>query len=149
MSIKFDKIGDTDCSMFVSAHFQTRYQYQRKLYGYETLFEQFCRRVFELMIKDEIPIEIDLTLNRIKNHGDKDRKYYKDVYDSYFNQEKMLKEYKEPKCNKYCEPLPIPKMSFKIEKDTEPDWVKLENPTITISISIANAKPTAIFNPVD
>ena len=60
------------------------------------------------MIKDEIPIDILLKIRGIPP-GAKSK--HNDVYLLHFNQQTILKNYKEPQCNEYCLPLLIPQIS--------------------------------------
>ena len=76
----------------------------------DSLFNTFCEKIFDLMIKDEIAIDISLQIYQATDTSKHDEYY--NVYVSYFNQQRIFKDYKLPQCNKYCIPLSIPKMSF-------------------------------------
>ena len=76
----------------------------------EKEFTVFCQKIFNLMIKHEIAIKISLKLYGVSEQSKHDQ--LDNIYHLYFNQETILKDYKQPQCNKYCVPLTIPKMLF-------------------------------------
>ena len=93
--------------LYMIANFRKSYQATRSC-----LFDAFCQTVFNLMIKDEMAINISLKIREVPDKSKYDE-YYNNIYLLHFNEEKILKNYKKPQCNKkYCMPLAIPIMSF-------------------------------------
>ena len=115
LQIEFNKLSKR--KLFILATFRSEYAYDDKTF--DTFFDTVCQRIFNLMIKDKIAIEIKLRLKRIPDESTHD-KYYNTIYLSYFNEKRMLKEYKQPQCSEYCTPLNIPKLSF--VWDDEHEW---------------------------
>ena len=76
-----------------------------------SLFQILCQNIFKLLIKERIPIDIQICFDKMD-------KYNAETFNSYFEKDKLLilKEYKEPKYHSYCKSLPRPKISF-VKKD--------------------------------
>lgn len=115
LAIDFQKLNKNNV-LYVITHFVVKYEEN------SLIFDTFCQRIFDLMIKDEIAFEVRLTLCQIPDESKHDQ-YYNNVYISYFNEKRILKDYKPPQCNKYCVPLATPTMSF--EWDSKQEWSEL------------------------
>ena len=75
------------------------------------VFDTFCQKIVNLMIKYETPIDVAVKIPG-KYGQSKLNENYNDTYLSYFNEQSIFKDYKPPQCNKYCVPLLTPRMSF-------------------------------------
>ena len=79
-------------------------------------FDIFCSNVFSLMVTKRMPIDIKIEfVKSLDNYQFDD--HYNQIYLSYFDQQKVLRQYKLPKCNKYCSPLQCPRMLFEYVGD--------------------------------
>ena len=84
------------------------------------LFDVFCQSIFSLVIKERIPIDIQVTFNKLESimNDETALKTIQAIYGKYFDEKKMLKEYKQPQENKYCQPLSDFKVSLEFPKDS-------------------------------
>ena len=78
--------------------------------GYKMMFDIFCQTVFSLIVEAQVPLDITIRFKAITES--EFNKIYFPIYLTYFDKEKMFKEYKEPKCNQWCRPLEFPNMQF-------------------------------------
>ena len=95
---------------------------------FDCLFDAFCQKIFNLMIKDKIPINIVLEINNVSDESKHDE-YYDNTYLSYFSEKIIFKDYKPPQCNKYCVPLIAPKMSFIWDEEKQYSQLIVRNAT--------------------
>ena len=106
LQIEFNKLSKS--KLFIIITFRSESQYDKNCGHF---FDKFCQRIFNLMIKDKIGMEVKLILTQIKDESTHNQ-CYNDIFLSYFNDKRMLKEYKQPQCSEYCTPLKSPKISF-------------------------------------
>ena len=110
LGIPFEKWSKN--KLYVIANFSPNYQDDE---DESLLFHQFCQKVFDLMIKHEIAINITLQLYKMADES-KYQEYY-NIYLSYFKEKEILKNYKSPQCCQYCVPLVSPKISSKWDNE--------------------------------
>lgn len=75
-----------------------------------SLFDTLCKSVSRLLTKERIPIDIKVLFENLEDEPMCAES--KKMFQSYFDEEKLVKNYKQPQCNKYCKPLMNPFASF-------------------------------------
>ena len=114
LKIDFDKLSQ--CKLYLIANFQPDDQDGNDCF----LFATFCQRVYDLMMKHRIAIFIMLSMLKIPNKSKYDEYY--EIYLSYFNQNRILNNYKPPQCNEYCVPLEKPQITFTCDVNNGRKW---------------------------
>ena len=75
-------------------------------------FEQICKNICQLLIKYQIPLSINITFRWFHQSLDTIKPIFQTIYSSFFDETNIIKQYKEPLRNKYCQPLLMPKLLF-------------------------------------
>ena len=101
--------------LFVNAYFEAQHEKENGNFG--ALFETLCKNVYNLLIEKQIPIYIKIVFKEMYIDGGIDKKN-ETIFWTYFEQEKLCKEYKKPQCNsKYYIPLEKPQVSYQLPKE--------------------------------
>ena len=101
---------------FIVLHFLVAYN-ETIIQDFTNEFSIFCDQIYLLLIKKRIPMDIIVEFDGATNVSDSIfHTDYFDIYESYFNSQKMINEYKKPICNLYCNPLEMVKTSFVFDK---------------------------------
>lgn len=118
-------VSKTKIALFIVVNFKAKYVNSQSGSDNEFLlwFNTFCQCLLSLMVKDQVPIDVELQL---KDINQVEFEKYKDLaYNLYFTETTFLNNYKKPKCNKYCHPLVKPKILFKFEVKNNRSWATL------------------------
>ena len=115
LKMDFNKLSK--CKLYIIADFEADFPDDDG--GF--LFATFCQQVFDLMTKYEIAIFIVLSSLSIPTKSKYDEYY--NIYLAYFNENRILKNYKQPQGNKYCVPLEKPQITFTWYNVAK--WVKM------------------------
>ena len=90
-------------------------------------FEQLCQNIYQLMIKKRIAVSIQVIFEEMrKKQSEYDK--CKEIFQLYFNKDKLLQDYNQPKYHSYCKTLAKPQVSFSLEKEN------------TVSLFVRNAQ---------
>ena len=85
---------------------------------FQESFTNFCQTVASLLMSQEIPIELCITINDVKkSHFEK---IYCPIFQQYLNQD-VVNNFKTPIVNKYCNLLPKPLISLTFDNDDDID----------------------------
>ena len=88
-------------------------------------FDTICQTVVSLM-NNRAPIDIKIIFLQINDKSTFDK--YCKVFLQYFDEEKLLNDYKPPICNNYCVSMIHPRMSFTfVDSNNCPDSQKTDD----------------------
>ena len=88
-------------------------------------FEYLFKNIFLLMFKECAPVDIQITLSNINKH--RFEKCYHTMYLPCFDQSIISNQYKMPRCNKYCQALELPRLSFVFSNSKQEAVMHLTN----------------------
>lgn len=122
-STKMDTIGDflnlniiRIRNVFIVA--EHRVDYTKDKNNFSKKFKLLSRRLYTLCIEQQVPIDVRVKFTNVSEESKSDFvKEATDCYSPFFDNERISKEYKEPKCNKYCEPLKCLEVSLTFDED--------------------------------
>ena len=114
--------------MCLCAHFIIGYYDGSML---EEEFNYLCKRLFKLLIKYVVPIDIQIDIENVQQSKFSE---YRKVFLSHFQKEKVLNQYRQPNCNKYCHPLKKPNIVCKYYDVSQQDIFDS-----TVMIHVSNA----------
>ena len=88
-------------------------------------FEYLFKNIFWLVFKECVPVDIQITLSNVDKY--KFEQYYDTMYLPCFDQSRISKQYKMPRCNDYCQPLALPQLSFLFSKREKEAVMRVTN----------------------
>ena len=97
--------------LFIVLDLQTIY---RKNTHNDIEFNLFCNQVFSLIVTKRVPIDIKIQFLNVPQLQSQFNQIYFPIYLKYFGKDRILKEYKPPKCNQSCKPLQFLYMKFEV-----------------------------------
>ena len=119
-------------TLFIVTHLKTKYpQSANDDDQFLSSFDTFCRCLLSLMVNQQVPIDIELKIMLMKK--DEFQRYKDLAFDLYFKETSLLKHYKKPKGNNYCQPLEKPNVSFEFQD---------KNHETMVTLHVCNAKVT-------